>query len=295
MSNQTESKRITVLELKERPKGRRRWDHITTHTFLLIYVTLIIIPFIWLFVSSLKNMGQYYSTDFKEVWFPWPLHWSNYPRALSNVPLFLYLWNSTWLATAQMTCSVLSSALVAYGLSRFNFKGRGVILLVLIASMMLPTQVTQIPLFIFYKRIGFINSFRPLIIPSFFGAAWNIFLIRQFMVSLPMELDEAAMIDGCNTFKIFTTVILPQARPALMVTALFTFLSSWKDVWGPLIYLSSSKFYTLPLGLLFFEGPTRVEYTVQLAAIVIALVPTGIIYFIGQRYLEQGINIADLK
>lgn len=272
-----------------------KWGHILAHLFLITYVVLIIIPFIWLFVSSLKNMGQYYDTDFVKVWFPWPLHFENYVKALNFVPLFLYLWNSVWLATVQMLLAVFSSALVAYGLSRFEFRGRETVFIIIIASIMLPTQVTQIPLFMFYSKIGFVNSFKPLIIPHFFGAAYHIFLIRQFMMSLPRDLDESAMIDGANTFTIFSRIILPQCKPSLMVTGLFAFLYSWKDIWNPLIYLSSNKFYTLPLGLLFFTGPTRAEYTVELAAIVIALIPTVIIYFIGQRYLERGINIADLK
>ncbi len=279
----------------EKPHQEIKWGRVLAQTFLITYIILIIIPFIWLFASSLKNMGQYYDTDFLKVWFPWPLHFENYLKALQTVPLFLYLWNSIWLATAQMLLSVFSSALVAYGLSRFEFKGRETIFIIIIASIMLPIQVTQIPLFIFYSKIGFVNSFKPLLIPHFFGSAFNIFLIRQFMMSLPKDLDESAMIDGANTFTVFFRIILPQTKPALMVAGLFAFLFSWKDVWNPLIYLSSNKFYTLPLGLLFFTGPTRVEYTVELAAIVIALIPTIIIYFIGQRYLERGINIADLK
>lgn len=271
------------------------WGRILAQTFLITYIILIIIPFIWLFVSSLKDMGQYYDTDFVKVWFPWPLHFENYIKALTAVPLFRYLWNSVWLATVQMLLSVLSSALVAYGLSRFEFRGRETVFIIIIASIMLPIQVTQIPLFIFYSKIGFVNSFKPLIIPHLFGSAYHIFLIRQFMMSLPKDLDESAMIDGANTFTIFSRIILPQCKPALMVAGLFAFLYSWKDIWTPLIYLSSKEFYTLPLGLLFFTGPTRVEYTVELAAIVIALIPTVIMYFIGQRYLERGINIADLK
>jgi multiple sugar transport system permease protein len=267
-----------------------------THAFLITYIVVILIPFVWLFVSSLKNMGQYYSLELKDVWLPWPLHFDNYMKAINNVPLFLYLWNSIWLASVQTLLSVFSSALVAYGFSRFEFKGRMALFTILIASLMLPTQVTQIPLFLFYSKIGFVNSFKPLIIPTLFGGAYSIFLISQFMMSLPKELDEAAMIDGCNTFTIFRKVILPQTKPALIVAGLFAFLNSWKDTWAPLIYLSSSaNFYTLPLGLLFFAGPTRVEYTVQLAAIVIALVPTVIFYLFGQKYLESGINIGDLK
>ncbi len=295
MANNSNQMFQGALQVELEPKVRMHWGRILAQIFLVTYITLIIIPFIWLFASSLKDMGQYYDTDFVKVWFPWPLHFDNYLKALNAVPLFQYLWNSVWLATLQMFLSVFSSAMVAYGLSRFEFKGRETVFLIIIASIMLPIQVTQIPLFIFYSKIGFVNSFKPLIIPHLFGSAYHIFLIRQFMMSLPKDLDESAMIDGANTFTIFSHIILPQCKPALMVAGLFAFLYSWKDIWTPLIYLSSKEFYTLPLGLLFFTGPTRVEYTVELAAIVIALIPTAIIYFLGQRYLERGINIADLK
>jgi len=287
-----------LAEAYEERKARRKridWGTVATHAFLITYVILILVPFLWLFVSSLKDMGQYYTTDLKSTWFPWPLHFENYPKAMQMVPLYLYLFNSIWLATVQTLLSVFSSALVAYGLSRFDFKGQGFILTVLIASMLLPTQVTQIPLFIFYSKIGFVNSFKPLLIPCLFGGAWNIFLIRQMMVTLPKELDEAAMADGATTFDVFWRVILPQAKPALVVTGLFTFLGSWKDAWGPLIYLNSENLYTLPIGLLYFQSPTQAEITVQLAAIVIALIPTVIFYFLGQGYLERGVAIAELK
>lgn len=281
------------------PPARRRkrvnWGTVATHAFLLAYIVLILIPFVWLILSSLKDMGQYYSTTMRETWLPWPLHFENYPKALEMVPLFLYLFNSIWLATAQMLLTVFSSALVGYGLSRFDFKGQGLILMVLVGSMLLPTQVTQIPLFIFYAKIGFVNSYKPLLIPLLFGGAWNIFLIRQFMVTLPKELDEAAMADGATTLGVFFKVILPQSKPVLVVAGLFSFLGSWKDAWGPLIYLNSEKLYTLPIGLLYFQSPTQAQVTVQLAAIVIALIPTLIFYFLGQRYLERGVAIAELK
>lgn len=268
---------------------------IAAYSFLTFWAVIIIIPFFWLVVSSLKDMGQYYSTDLKTVWFPYPLHFENFYHAITMVPLLKFIRNSFMLASMQTMLSVFSSALVAYGLSRFEFKGRDVLFLIIVATMMLPLQVTQIPLFLFFSKIGWVNSFKPLVVPSLFGASWNIFLIRQFMLTLPKELDEAALIDGCNSFAIFTKIILPQSTPALFVAGLFTFLWSWKDLWGPLIYLSNKEFYTLPLGLLFFESPTNVQYTVQLAAIVIALIPTIIIYMFGHRYLEKGINIAEVK
>jgi multiple sugar transport system permease protein len=190
---------------------------------------------------------------------------------------------------------VFSSATIAYGFSRFKFPGRDVLFLIVLGTMILPQQVTNIPLFLFFRTIKWTNSYRPLIIPCLFGSAWHIFLIRQFMLAIPKEMEEAARIDGCNSFTTFIYVIIPQSVPVLIVSGLFQFLYSWKDLLGPLIYLSDSELYTLPVGLLYFESPTEVQYTVQLAAVVIALIPTVLFFVIGKRYFERGINIAELK
>lgn len=270
-------------------------QHIIQHVLLIIFAIVIFAPFFYLFASSLKNMGQFFDTDLKVVWFPWPLHWENYVKAVTQINLFLYLRNSVILAVLQTSLILVSSVTIAYGFARFDFKGNTLMFTILLATMMLPSQVTNIPLFLFYRKLGWMNTFLPLLIPYLFGNAYFIFLLRQFMITLPKELDEAAFIDGCNSFSILTKVIIPQCIPVMVVVALFAFLNSWKDFWNPLIYLSNANLYTLPIGLLFFESPTNFEYTTQLAAIVIALVPTAIFYILGQRYLDRGINIAEVK
>lgn len=263
--------------------------------FLGILAVLVLIPFAWLFASSLKDMGQYFSTDFRTIWFPSPLHWENYVKAFTYVPLLRYIFNSFWLGAVQTVLQVTSSAFVAYGFARFDFRLRGPLFIVLLSTMLLPTEVTMIPLFIFYRAIGWTNSYNPLIVPNLFGGAWSIFLIRQLMVGIPREMDEAAFIDGAGTFRIWRSILLPQVKPALFVAGLYCFLWSWKDFLGPLIYLNRKELYTLPLGIMFFESPTEVQYTVQLAAVVIALIPTLLIFGVGQRYFERGINIGELK
>jgi multiple sugar transport system permease protein len=264
-------------------------------SFMLIIAVILIIPFIYLLVTSLKDMAQYFSTDFKDVWFPSPLHWDNYSNAFTKVDLLRYIFNSLFLGMTQTILIVFSSATIAYGFSRFQFPGRDILFLIVLGTMILPQQVTNIPLFLFFRTIRWTNSYRPLIIPCLFGSAWHIFLIRQFMLSIPREMEEAARIDGCNSFKTFIYIILPQSVPALIVSGLFQFLYSWKDLLGPLIYLADSNLYTLPVGLLYFESPTEVQYTVQLAAVVIALIPTILFFIIGKRYFERGINIAEMK
>ncbi|GAB6089819.1 carbohydrate ABC transporter permease [Spirochaeta dissipatitropha] len=263
--------------------------------FLFCLLALMMVPFVYLFVSSVKDMGQFYSTNFRDVWFPSPQRWSNYIDAVTMVPLFRYVFNSLWLAFVQVLLAVMSSALVAYGFSRFQFPGRNVLFIIMLSSMMLPQQVTNIPLFLFFRTIGWTNSFRPLIVPFLFGVPWNIFLIRQFMMTIPLEFDEAAKMDGCGSLRIFWSIILPQAIPVLMVSGINTFLWSWKELLGPLIYISDGRLYTLPLGLLFFESPTGSEFTIQLAAVVIALIPSLLVFFVAQRYLIKGIVIGEVK
>ncbi|MCL6589808.1 MAG: carbohydrate ABC transporter permease [Firmicutes bacterium] len=270
-------------------------QHTLQHIFLIAFAIVIFAPFFYLFASSLKNMGQFFETDLRVVWFPWPLHWENYVKAVTQINLFLYIRNSVILAVLQTSLTLLSSVFIAYGFARFDFKGNNLMFTILLATMMLPTQVTNIPLFLFYRKLGWMNTFLPLLIPYLFGNAYFIFLLRQFMITLPKELDEAAFIDGCNSFSILTKVIVPQCIPVMVVVALFAFLGSWKDFWNPLIYLSNARLYTLPIGLLFFESPTNFEYTTQLAAVVIALIPTAIFYILGQKYLDRGINIAEVK
>jgi len=263
--------------------------------FMGALALVIVIPFYYLFASSLKSLGQYAATDPKTMWFPFPLHPENFLKAIQQYKIFAYMGNSLWLGFVQTGLTVFSSALVAYGFARFKFPGRDVLFVILLAAMFLPTQVTQIPLYALYRKIGWTNGFLPLIIPHAFGGAGNIFLLRQMMLNAPREIDEAAWIDGAGTWRTFIHITLPQVKPALIVTALFSFLGSWKDLFGPLLYLNDAKYYTLPIGLLFFQAPTEKAFTVQLAAVVLALVPTVLLYLFGNKYLEKGINIADLK
>ncbi len=286
-------KRRFKISSESGPSDISPLGHLVNFLLIGFFCFIIIVPFFWLITSSFKDMGQFSSVPIQ--WIPVPWHPENYLIALKSIPLLNYIMNSVILATIQVVLGVFSSALIAYGFARFRFPGRGFLFVVLIASMMLPWQATSIPVFLFYRSLGWLNTFLPLIVPSIFGMAWNIFLLRQFFVSLPVSIDEAATIDGCGPISIWWRIILPQSKPVLVVVSLFTFMWSWKDVWGPLIYLTDSKLYTLPVGLLMFESPFEVQYTQQLAAVVIAIIPTVLFYVFGQRYLDRGITIADVK
>lgn len=226
--------------------------------------------------------------------------WHNYveawaPKAL-NETFNTYLLNTITITASAIIGVLLSSTFVAYGFARFRFPLRDLLFLLMISTMMIPVQVTMIPTFILFKYLGWIDSFKPLIIPTFFGGgAFNIFLIRQFFMTIPYELDDAAKIDGCNYFQILYIILLPLVKPALITVAIFGFVYNWNDFLNPLIYLNSSSKYTLALGLQTFTTMYGSYYHLMMAASTIVLLPVLIIFFLGQRYFIEGVATSGLK
>ena len=206
-----------------------------------------------------------------------------------------YIVNSVWLAGYSVVATTFVSALVGYGFARFRFPGRTALFIVLLATMMIPAQVMTIALYTTFRNFGWIDTFLPIMVPKLFGDAFSIFLFRQFFMGLSHEIDEAARIDGCGAFGLFWRIVLPQSRPVVIVVAVFAFLASWRDAWGPLIYLSSDENRTVPLGLLFFTNPFKSVDPQLMAATLIALVVPVILYAVGQRYIDSGVAIAEVK
>lgn len=260
---------------------------------MLLFSIVILVPFVYLFTSSLKTNAQYFQIPIE--WIPSPPQWQHYYHVFIELKFYRYMVNSTFLAITSVILGVASSSLIAYGFARFRFPLRNAMFVLVIATMMLPGQVTMLPLFIYFRDIGWLDSYKPLLVPLLFGSPYLIFLMRQFFVGLPREIDEAAKIDGCGYLRIWWNVIMPQSKPVLIVSSLFVFLGSWKDVFGPLIYLNSRESYPLAVGLLYFTSPTANQYTLILAAIMIALVPTILFFILSQKYLNDGVNIANLK
>ena len=260
---------------------------------IVILCLLIIVPFFWMVTSSLKTTEEYLQTPI--VWFPSVPQWQNYAEIMVELGFWRYIINSLLLAFMSVVLSVFSSAFVAYGFCRFRFRGRKLMFAIMVVTMMLPGQVTIVPQFLLFKEIGWTKTFLPLVIPQLCGAAGSILLITQFMKGVPMPMDEAAKIDGANSFQVFFKVILPQIVPVLVVTALFTFLNSWKDTFGPLIYLRNENLYTVPLALMTFVSPQDPNRAILFTGLTVALIPTIIVYIFGQKQLEEGIVIADLK
>jgi multiple sugar transport system permease protein len=266
---------------------------ILIHMALIPAAMIFLLPFLWMISTSLKTDAQLFS--YPPIWIPNPLQWANYPKAVDYIPFFTYLRNTVIISLASMVGATLSSSLVAYSLARIRWPGRQILLLLTIATLMLPYQVTIIPVFLVFKRLGWVGDFRPLILPQFFGVAFYIFLLRQFFAGIPHELSEAARIDGANEWRIYWSIVMPLAKPALAVVAIFQFIRSWTDYLGPLIYLNDQNLYTLQLGLYQYSGEHGREWGLLMAAAVLITLPPIIVFFLSQRTFVQGVTLTGIK
>ena len=231
-------------------------------------------------------------------------HWDNFSKALKGPEatiggessgFVLFMRNSFFISFMAVTGQILSSSLVAFGFARMRFRGRETLFVILIATLMVPAQVTLIPLFTIYKSLGWVDSFLPLIVPQFAAGAFNVFLIRQFMLGFPKELDESAEIDGATPFRIYKSIIFPNCTPVFIVVGLFTFVASWQDVMGPLIYLDNPNFRTVSLGLEYFRSPYVDNRPLLMAGALLSMLPVAILFLFGQRYIMSGIATTGMK
>jgi multiple sugar transport system permease protein len=261
-----------------------------------------LIPFYWMLRSAFMNISQIFA--YPPVLFPSPVKWDNIKNALTSLPFDSYFKNTFFIVLLCVAGILISCSLSAYGFSRVHWKYRDAVFYILMSSIMLPYFATLIPNFILWTKLGLTNTFVPLTLPSWFGMGtasifgggmFNIFLLRQFFRSIPKELDEAAFVDGAGHFTIFSKVILPLSKPALICVGLFTFLNTWNDFINPLIYLSSEKKYTIQLGLRTFIGLYSSQWNLLMMAALTAIVPVLIVFFIGQKYFVEGIATTGLK
>jgi ABC-type glycerol-3-phosphate transport system permease component len=223
------------------------------------------------------------------------IHWENYPTAFTQVPFDKYLINTLIVTFVGMVGMLLSSSLVAYGFSRFRAPGINILFLVLLSTIMLPRQVTLIPIYVFFQKVGWIDTLLPLIVPQFFANAYDVFLLRQFFMTVPLELDDAAKIDGANPVQTFFYVMLPQARPALVAVGIFHFLWAWNDFYEPLIFLHSRENWTVAVGLQTFDALYAVNTHLIMAASVVMVLPPIILFFLAQQIFTQGVVISGVK
>jgi ABC-type glycerol-3-phosphate transport system permease component len=266
---------------------------------LLIYALIVatsicfLIPLAWLVSSALKPSSEIFS--YPQVWFPHPIEWDNFAKALTALPFLRFALNTFVIASLVTIGNVFSSAIVAYGFARFKFPGKNVLFIVMLATLMIPAQIVLVPQFILFHDLGWVNTFAPLIVPAYFGSAFYIFLIRQFFMGIPSELRDAAYIDGAGEWRIFTRIYLPLSKPVLAAVAIFSFQGAWNDFLNPLIYLNNPKLFTLQLGLTEFQGIFHSDWNYIMAASAVIMIPMIIIFFIGQRYFIQGILMTGSK
>lgn len=272
---------------------RRLLRSVRTHLLVGSLGLLYFFPVFWMLLASTR-------TDAEMFHFPphiIPQRWafSNYIDAFNFMPFLQYTWNTTLIAGLNVVGTVLSCSLAAYAFSRVRWHGRTFVFALVLSTMLLPYPVTVIPLYVVFSHLNLVGTFAPLILPSFFGNSFFIFLLRQFFMTLPRELDEAARIDGASHVTIFLRIIIPLARPALGVVAMLTFLNNWTDFLGPKVYLQDPSMYTLSQGMAFFTGQHEFRWTLLMAASVLFVLPIVVVFLAAQRTFIQGIAMTGLK
>jgi multiple sugar transport system permease protein len=271
-----------------------RLHDIVVYSLLIVLSIVFIFPFYWMVATALK--AEHNVFVWPPQWIPDPVLWSNFKDALSNpqLPFPLFFRNTMILEIGIIVGRLISCILIAYGFARLEAPGKNVLFAILLATLMLPAAVTQIPRFILFNKIGWVNSYLPLIVPAWFGEAYAIFLMRQFFMTIPRELEEAARMDGANFLQIITRIIIPLSMPVLTVILILSFKDIWNDFFTPLLYLNDLTKYPLAVGLAYFSGQFRVQMSLLMAASVVVLLPLLIVFFIAQRAFVEGISLTGL-
>ena len=264
------------------------------YVVLLLCSLFFILPWIWMISTSLKNPQEL--SVYPPIWIPHPIRWDNYLQAFRQAAFAAYLGNTLLVTLPSVLGAVLSNAIVAYGFGRLRWPGRDLVFGVVLATLILPGFVTFIPLYLVFRKLNWIHTYLPLVIPTFLGNPFFIFLLRQFFMGLPEELSDAARVDGASEFRIFTQIVLPLARPALAVVALFQFIGSWNDYFGPLIYLSDKALYTISLGIANMQSSYGfMNFAWIMAATCMSVLPIVVLFFFAQRTFIEGIALTGLK
>ena len=273
--------------------SRQRLHQIGIYALVACGGALMIIPFLWMLSTSLKTTAQ--SMAFPPEWWPRPFIWENYTQIYEYMPFFTFLFNSVKITFFVLVGQLLTCSLAGYAFAKLRFPGRRPLFLILLSTMMIPSQVTLIPVFIIMKFLGWINTHYALIVPAFFGSVFGTFLLRQFFLGLPNDLEDAARIDGCSPFGIYWRIMLPLAKPSLATLGIFTFMGTWNDFMRPLIYLSDMDKMTLPVGLALLSNHQDIRIPLIMAGAVLSLLPILVLYIFGQKYFVQGIALTGMK
>lgn len=263
------------------------------HAVIWIVAGILLLPLFWLIVGSLKSNNVIF--QFPPAWLPHPAVWSNYVNAVKDITFFTYARNSIVIAVLNVLGTLISVPLVAYGFSRVHWRGRNILFFIMLSTAMLPFQATMLPLYIVYRDIGWLNTFYPLIVPAFFGNAFLAFLLRQFMLTIPRELSEAATMDGANHLQILYRIILPLAKPGLATIGIFSFVNAWTEFQAPLVFLTSNNKFTLSLGLQAYQSIHSTAWAYLMAGSTLYMLPVALVFFIAQRQFIGGINLSGVQ
>lgn len=275
------------------PKQVETIEKVLGYATLIAVAVVLVLPLYWMLATALKTPEQTFALP--PEWIPNPMAWENFTQVFEEVPFGRFILNTVILVALNIIGELFAVTLVAYGFARLRFPGRSLLFLLMLSTLMIPYHVTLVPRFILFSRLGWVNTYLPLFVPAFTGSSFLIFMVRQYMMSIPFDLDEAAYIDGASRLQVFWHVILPLSRPALMLVVVFTFVGVWNDFLQPLIYLNDPNLFTISLGLSFFQDVRDTNWNLLMAGSLMASIPPLLLFFFAQRQLIGGISIEGLK
>ena len=283
----------TASNLKKKRHYRKAFRRFLAHAVVILFCGVFLLPFIWMLLTSFKSQEEIFATV--TTFFPEKFYIRNYMDIFTKIPFMRYVANTLIISLSAVIGQVVSSTMVAYSMSKIEWFGKKYFFPLIIATMMIPYQVTMIPLYMIFKKLHFTGTYWPLILPNFFGSAYYIFLLRQFFVTIPNSLIESATLDGAGRTRIFFQIMIPLCKPAITTVAIFTFMGNWSDFMGPLLYLNKEDMYTISIGLQAFVQTHFVEWGMLMAASVVFTIPIILLFFFAQRYFIEGITITGIK
>lgn len=287
------SEMSNLTTLRKRQRQKKMTKSIVTHFFMILLSLIFLVPILWMFSTAIKSRWDIFAWPPK--FFPEQLHWENFRDVFTRVPMLRFIGNTFFIIVIKTIGELLSVPLIAYGFARLRFRGKSVLFLLVISTMMIPLQTKLIPLYSMYVRLNMIDTYWPLVLPAFTGTPFFIFLLIQYLKTMPRDLDDAAKIDGVGTFGILYRILLPLCIPALTIIVTYTFLWTWNEFLQPLIYLNTYEKFTIQMGLEMFKGIWSVEWNLLMAATLATMMPVLIMYFFVQKQLIGGIASVGMK